>query len=159
MQRAAGYWTFVYFLQTSIEPHFVRIGQATKPAKRIKAIRLESNVPLCLISVLAANQSAKELLHFAFADQRVHGEWFHPHAHLKSLVRAWKLTGVTVLTPDIAEATLPRAMTRPQQGGPELQRLLMHYREAFWADGLDGRGKPIRGRGASILPQRTVDSV
>lgn len=137
------YWTFVYFVQSSDPPYLVKIGMSIQPTKRLASLICSSPTPLRTIFLVAANVAAEELLHFAFEDIRAHGEWFYPHPNLKSLVRAWKGAGVTLLTPNIMEATLPKMATNQSitRRGLDLSVLLAYYRQAFKVDSRDGDGR------------------
>lgn len=150
------YWTFIYFLQSTASPYLVKIGQSSRLAKRTEALICGSPVPLTMIYFLGGNSSAEELLHFAFADQRAHGEWFYPHSNLKALVRAWKSEGVKALTPDIAEATLPKAATFNSDGKFDLTTMLAYYRESFRVSGLDGAGTPTSERMLALPLRRDI---
>jgi hypothetical protein len=135
------YWTYIYFFQSSVAPYLIKIGESTRPFTRLKHLMIGSPVEIIPVFLIKANIIAEAMLHFAFADQRTRGEWFHPHPNLKGLVRGWKDSREHFLTPDLAEATVPQAATYvgdpdgfPGPQPTHLSQYLEYYRVAFEVD-------------------------
>ena len=149
--RASKYWTYVYFFQSTVPPYLIKIGESGRPLRRLRDLMIGSPVELIPVYLIKANVLAEAMLHFAFEDQRAHGEWFHPHPNLKRLVRGWKGMGAHLLTPDLADTTLPEAATHsgdsPQAVGAALGSLadyLGYYRIAFEVDGIGSGSQSAR---------------
>lgn len=158
MPRPTKFWTYIYFFQASASPYLVKIGESKQPFKRIKDLMIGSPVALIPVYMIKANIIAEELLHTAFADQWAHGEWFSPHPNLKALVRGWKSQKHHLLTPDLAEQTIPSAATfqGPFPYCGSLTELLGFYRQAFAAEGM---GRRSRAFNSPVLAWRNTKVV
>lgn len=146
MPNPRHYWVYLYFLQSTAPPYLVKIGQSARPLRRYKELMTGCPVPLVPVFLIKANIIGEQLLHAAFADQWAHGEWYRPHANLKALVRGWKDAGEELLTPDLAERTLPPLATFDGNVGKamKLSDLLECHRQAFQAEGLGRRSRSMR---------------
>jgi hypothetical protein len=149
--RSQRYWTYIYFFQSTVSPYLVKIGESARPFRRLRDLMIGSPVKLIPVFLIKANVMAEQMLHFAFLDQRVHGEWFKPHPKLKGLVQGWKSSKHELLTPDIAESTIPLAATNlgdpdayPGAQPSSLQQWLGYYRVAFEVDGIGTRSHSRR---------------
>ncbi len=75
--------TYVYFIQ-AVDGGLIKIGKSEDPINRLATIQMYSPVKL---QILAATPHLKEkAMHKAFADERVHGEWFKPSDRLLALI-------------------------------------------------------------------------
>jgi hypothetical protein len=145
MPRASNYWTYVYFFQSTAQPHLIKIGHSSRPLARYKQLMTGCPVPLVPVFLVKAHRMLEEILHIAFADQWAHGEWFNPHANLKALVRGWKSSKVELLTPQIAFDTIPPLATSALSvRGMDLTAYIECYADAFDADGLRSESRSSR---------------
>lgn len=75
----------VYFIQASITG-LIKIGVAVDPSDRLRTLQTGSPDTLSLIKTIDGDQKLEQELHRRFADDRLHGEWFHPSADLLAYI-------------------------------------------------------------------------
>ena len=61
---------------------------------RLRSLGTDSPDQLSLIGVIASSEAAavEERLHFRFRAHRSHGEWFHPHPDVLSVIEQFSTT-------------------------------------------------------------------
>jgi Deoxyribodipyrimidine photolyase len=78
----------VYFIQAGGEGGLIKIGLSNAPAKRMKSLQSQNDLPLELLGVLPnAERSGEVGVHQMFADAREHGEWFRPVPELLEFLK------------------------------------------------------------------------
>lgn len=73
----------VYFIS---DGEFVKIGVASDPEQRIKALQTSTPHPLELLCTLEGDYPLERKLHTMFADYRASGEWFKLNARIMDVV-------------------------------------------------------------------------
>lgn len=76
----------IYFVQAETIGH-IKIGWTGNLPDRLKSLRTSSPVPLRLLGAIWAEMEIERVLHGAFKEDRVCGEWFKPHALLLEYIR------------------------------------------------------------------------
>jgi hypothetical protein len=79
--------SLVYFMQP-IDGGPVKIGVTDDLPARMRAIQANSPVLLRALVVLAIRREAEQCLHFLFAEDRLHYEWFTPSQRLMETIAA-----------------------------------------------------------------------
>lgn len=78
----------VYFIRAE-HSGLIKIGCATNPTARLRALSTGSAEPLKLLAVWqGGGRDAERQMHELFAPYRSHGEWFHPSEELYVAIRA-----------------------------------------------------------------------
>lgn len=103
-------------------------------------------VGLVMVWHVPAPVFGEQMLHVAFADQWVRGEWFEPHPNLVRFVKEAKAAGLKMLAPEYVESKLLPLATSP---GPDLEQHVWVYRKMF-------SGMP--GYPDTVLPRPTVST-
>lgn len=79
----------VYFVEAATG--LIKIGVATDPDGRLRALRTMSPVSLRLVLTIPGVGAAGEIeLHRRFAEHRSHGEWFRPAPELTAFIQEHK---------------------------------------------------------------------
>jgi hypothetical protein len=90
---------FIYFIRGELTGR-IKIGWATKPGERLKALQTASPDKLLIVAAHPGNGRDEKALHQQFAAHRVHGEWFEgvPEiiAHIQGIIdnppaKTWEL--------------------------------------------------------------------
>lgn len=77
----------VYFLRPIGMDGPIKIGFSDQPERRLKEMAMWSPFPLEIIAVVPGGKYLEGRLHAAFADVRLHWEWFKPIPDLKLAIR------------------------------------------------------------------------
>lgn len=78
----------VYFIRATVTG-LVKIGCASDPAGRLKALQIGSAETLDLLAVWRdAGRDGEREMHELFASFRAHGEWFYPSEELDAAIGA-----------------------------------------------------------------------
>lgn len=75
----------VYFIQGE-GGGLIKIGWATNPAVRLKAMQMVCPVRLVMLLSFPGSGDTERALHKRFANLRAHGEWFEPSAALLAVI-------------------------------------------------------------------------
>ena len=67
-------------------PGCIKFGKAKNARARVKVLATASPFPLRLRAAMDWPDETERLIHDAFADLRMHGEWFYPDEYLASFV-------------------------------------------------------------------------
>lgn len=81
-----GRFTYVYFVED--EQGRIKIGQATNPETRIKALRLAQAGPLKVLAVSFGHMGLESRLHRQFQHLRLKNEWYSSGDDLRLFVSA-----------------------------------------------------------------------
>lgn len=147
------FWTCVYFIQASSKPYLVKIGQSKAPRERLEAMMTGCPTPLILVWYMRTHVLGEQLMHEAFADQRVRGEWFFPHEKLKGFVNHCKREDLKILTPSVVEEVLPQYATVPQNLPESRGTYRTLFDSEYWEFIQSRKKRPVR------LAQRVSGSV
>lgn len=79
---------FVYFIQAASGP--IKIGRAADARVRCAELQTGSHEELVLLATLKGGRVVERELHRRFAEHRIRGEWFHPHADILAHIAAAK---------------------------------------------------------------------
>jgi Meiotically Up-regulated Gene 113 (MUG113) protein len=79
---------FLYAIQAGGDDGPVKIGTAKDPDQRLKTLQTASPVPLTGLCAWRGFSGEEAEIHQRFADHRIRGEWFRPHADLIDFVWA-----------------------------------------------------------------------
>lgn len=85
---------WVYFVEADLPEPIVKIGRAANLKKRLITLQANSPVQLKLIGAGNCPTGSEQLLHRAFAEERLFGEWFRPSAPLLTFVGSFPRGGV-----------------------------------------------------------------
>lgn len=84
----------VYFVQ-SVDGGPIKIGHSIAVSSRLRSLQSSSPTALRLLLQLPGGERLERFLHEAFAEVRLHGEWFSPHESLtRGIAQAARLIGV-----------------------------------------------------------------
>lgn len=67
-------------------PGRIKIGKTNNPQSRLSALKTGSPFPVKLLAACDWPDEVERLIHAAFKDQRLHGEWFVPDRYMASFV-------------------------------------------------------------------------
>lgn len=87
----------VYFILAPTASR-IKIGVATKVAKRFNALRLMSPVPLLLLGYIEGSYPIETELHRMFSEYRVHGEWFDFSGKLREYCERFTTSQINIET-------------------------------------------------------------
>lgn len=88
---------YVYFVQAETIAH-IKIGWTENLRGRLRGLRTSSPVPLYLLGAIWATMEVERILHSAFEEDRVCGEWFKPHPELLEYIREHAARPVGIYT-------------------------------------------------------------
>lgn len=76
----------IYFLRPIGQNGPIKIGCSVEPPRRLLEMQMWSPIPLELIATCRGTHANERHLHAAFAEQRLHFEWFRESADLYALI-------------------------------------------------------------------------
>lgn len=84
---------YVYFVQAAALG-LIKVGLSNDVTARLRSLGTDSPDQLLLLGVIASSEAAgvEERLHFRFRAHRSHGEWFHPHPDVLSVIEQFSTT-------------------------------------------------------------------
>lgn len=81
---------YVYFIQSGAGE--IKIGKAIDVRKRLSGLQTSHPHPLTVLAVTTGGKPVELGYHARFAQHRLHGEWFAPHADILAEVDRLRLT-------------------------------------------------------------------
>lgn len=79
---------WVYFVEAELPEPIIKIGKASNLKKRLISVQGNSPVQLKLIGAANCPAGSEGLLHLAFAQERLFGEWFSPTPTLLTFIKS-----------------------------------------------------------------------
>lgn len=70
----------------AVKPGSIKFGKARDPEARVRTFATSSPFPLELLASVDWPDEVERLIHAAFKQRRIHGEWFEPDRHVASFV-------------------------------------------------------------------------
>lgn len=97
---------FVYFVQGATTGA-IKIGFTVNPKQRVASLQSSAPEPLCLLGSVPGDENLERVIHSAFAESRLRGEWFRPSWALLEFIKLAPVDLAGAL--DDIEATWKRA--------------------------------------------------
>ena|ERR1700735_8784 len=108
----SGYFTWTYFVQSSLPPYLVKIGRTAKrPKTRIGMLRSQCPIDLSIVLLLKGAVSLEQSLHRVFCEYRAHGEWFRPRGELAAFIKRCREAKIDYFGPRTSRLFLPEPIT------------------------------------------------
>lgn len=136
-------------MQACAPPYLVKIGQSLHPKQRLGDMAVGCPVGLVMVWHVPALTFGEQLLHAAFSNQWVRGEWFEPHPNLVRFVKDAKAAAPKMLAPEYVETNLVPLATYT---GPEFEQYVWTYRKLF--EGMPGYPDAPIGKGDGDFSHR-----
>lgn len=96
-------WSWTYFIQSQSAPWLVKIGKTkSEPLQRLSSLQTSSPSELKLVLALQGLECVEPILHLAFREYHVRGEWFRPSKRLSDFVRECRAKKIVLCTPEVA---------------------------------------------------------
>lgn len=118
---------YIYFIQKE-KGGPIKIGTTADPGQRLVAIQGANPDPLCIRGVAAGGRGAENRVHRAFAQSRLHGEWFQPTQKLLALIErlpSWEDVKQGAKCPRIVSRTDTYRML--YEAGFSAQEIALYY--------------------------------
>lgn len=117
----------IYFLRSSCDRGFIKIGVARDLRQRIDALQAGSPYVLKLVRVLAGGQSKEREIHERFHDAHYRGEWYRPTPELLAFIvetRGECLGGCAPAEPVNTEDAIQRARLQQYRANQRLKAMV-----------------------------------